>query len=707
MAKNTIILIEPIGGMNFTPELSKRGNQAPPYAIEVLGGYLQEKGGYDVKLIHQRPIKSEHIREELAGTDEGKMPTNISDEDIVEMIGQIGENEIIMVGLSAITPLFNRSLQISKKIKERFPEIKIVIGGYHPSAVKEKIYLSNKYNEWEGNLQKKVSNKEIRLVDFFTAGEGEQTILDLVDAIKEGNEGRFSEIEGVIFRSKEGEINKFKQRKRFLDAELAELPEARRKILAPIKNEVGKVIGIKEIPSSVDCTQFGTFPGYEEIRGEIQIQTTRGCPGNCSFCSSPIVWGEETEGGQGDRKFISPVRFRDPKKLISEIEKYHNDPEYKTNYIYFADLTFNENLGYVKKLCEEMIESGIFGGENENNIHWFCLAKAFDASSKEKEGVAKEVIGLMKKAGCSKIGIGIEGFSPNDIAELKRPSGQKDSQEKYQEGIKKFTNAVWSLKKTSEAGMFTRGYFVWGRENHNEFSEARARALLGLSIPKELFGDYEKLREAVEFIFEKQDEFAIEGEIKRPLTAKEISELVAKNFNLENSSKARFLEIDHLRIAPETPYPETSLSRTAKLKYYDIEKGEDGVLLRDDKGELVKKIGLDGKPVIVDHNKTLQELINEGWDDFDVLDQERATIKCEADLDEITNSQKRITSEFYLSEGYTESVREKIKRFPHLVEAYKSWAAFLKEAKLPIEEEKWLESHREQLREKTGEIKIK
>lgn len=659
---NKIVLIEPIGGMNFTPEPAKRGNQAPPYAIETLGGYLKEKGGFDISLIHQRPVKKKHLDFKLEGTTEGENAINITDEDIVEMIKK--EGDCMMVGLSAITPLFNRALQIAKKIKESNPEIKIVIGGYHISAIKEKVYLSKKYNEWENELKKDLGENS-KLVDFFTVGEGEKTLLELAEKIKNG-ETDFSEVKGIIFREN-GVVNEAKPRERMTNQELDLLPEAYRRITVPVKDDTDQTIDSKEVPSSVDCTQFGSFPSHKNIRGEIQISSCRGCPGNCEFCSSPMVWGEETSSG----RYKTPVKYRDSKSVVSEVKKYHDDPEYKTNFVYFADLTFDENLQHVKELCLEMVDSGIFGGEDESKVHWFCLARAF-SEQEIKSGKAEEILELMKKSGCSKIGIGVEAFNPNDIVSLKRPTGEADKEKLIREGIRKYTNAVWSLKKSSDLGMFTRGYFVWGRENQTALSEQKAQALLELEIPKELFSDYEKLSQVVEFIFKKQDELAENGEIDKTYSAKELSEFVAEKFGSNGSARERFLEIDHIRIAPETPYPKTALGKTAHLRYKDANGN------------------------IVETGKTLTELIDEGWDDWDILDQESPTIQSSMEMSEIEASQKRLVRGYYPSSGYAESAKRKIDKFPYLKEAYKDWAEFWKENGVPVEFEKWNEPKTEQ-----------
>lgn len=299
--KEKIVLVEPIGGMNFTPEPSKRGNQAPPYAVETLGGFLRKRGNFDVKIIHQRPVKLKHLKNSLEGTAEGEEAVTISDEDIAEIIKR--ESGCLVVGISAITPLFNHALQVAREIKETNPEIKIVIGGYHVSALREKVYLSRKYNQWEEELRKRIGDENIRLVDFFIIGEGEETILELAEKLRKG-ETDFSELGGVVFRE-DDQANEFKPRKRMTNQELDHLPEAYRRIIVPLKNDSGEIVGIKEVPSSVDCTQFGSFPSHKKIRGEIQISTCRGCPGNCEFCSSPMVWGQETSSG----KYLTPCQI--------------------------------------------------------------------------------------------------------------------------------------------------------------------------------------------------------------------------------------------------------------------------------------------------------------------------------------------------------------------------------------------------------------
>lgn len=320
-----------------------------------------------------------------------------------------------------------------------------------------------------------------------------------------------------------------------------------------------------------------------------------------------------------------------------------------------------------------MINSGIFGGEDENKVHWFCLARAF---SKEeiKSGKAGEVLELMKKAGCSKIGIGVEAFNPRDIINLKRPTGETDASKLFREGVEKYTNAVWSLKQASNRGIFTRGYFVWGRENQDSLAESRARALLELEIPRELFEDYDRLSQAIEFIFKKQNELTENG---GTFTAEELASLVAQEFGLENSARERFLEIDHIRISPETPYPKTALGRTAKLRY------------RDNDGE------------VVETDKTLSELIEEGWDEWDVLDQESPVLQASIGMSEIEDSQQRLVRDFYLSDSYAESVKRKLDKFPHLEEAYRDWAEFWRENGIPVEFEKWQIQNDEAKGEKT------
>lgn len=108
------------------------------------------------------------------------------------------------------------------------------------------------------------------------------------------------------------------------------------------------------------------------------IMTSRGCPYACGFCGSGNMWKRT-------------VRYRPLEKVIEEIEflkkKYH-----VTN-IKFMDDSFSINRKRVENLCSVILRSKL-------NITWSCLTRV--------NLVDDSLIRLMKKAGCTKIDVGIE-----------------------------------------------------------------------------------------------------------------------------------------------------------------------------------------------------------------------------------------------------------------------------------------------------------
>ncbi|MCX5810518.1 MAG: radical SAM protein [Proteobacteria bacterium] len=107
------------------------------------------------------------------------------------------------------------------------------------------------------------------------------------------------------------------------------------------------------------------------------VQTRRGCPMDCSYCSTATVEGRS-------------IRKRRPEFVIEEITSH-----VKTGFqrFYFVDNTFNIPLTYAKEMCRKLTESGLV-------ISWRCILYP--------GGVDKELIHLMARAGCKEVSLGFE-----------------------------------------------------------------------------------------------------------------------------------------------------------------------------------------------------------------------------------------------------------------------------------------------------------
>jgi radical SAM superfamily enzyme YgiQ (UPF0313 family) len=109
----------------------------------------------------------------------------------------------------------------------------------------------------------------------------------------------------------------------------------------------------------------------------IPVQTRRGCPMNCSYCSTGTIEGRS-------------IRKRSLEMIIEEIA-CHVDAGFQQ--FYFVDNTFNLPLSHAKEICRKLIESGL-------TISWRCIfyPGKFD----------KEFITLLAKAGCKEVSLGFE-----------------------------------------------------------------------------------------------------------------------------------------------------------------------------------------------------------------------------------------------------------------------------------------------------------
>lgn len=749
-----ITLIELYDGVkaSFSPNTYSRGNQAPPYALESLAGYLLHEGpkkglDIDVNIIHERAVSKDKAYEAAGlevGEKEKKETIQIGDQEILDMIKekarQLKEGEPIIVGIRAVSMLYNYALELSQKIKREVPGVRIVVGGYHASELKGAVYESKRYVQQEQELRKDSKNSEVQLVDVFVVGEGEKTFLELIEKIGESQQdtkelqAKLREVDGMVFRdpsSNEVQITNKRERFGAKTGEAISLPPAYREISVPVYEE-GKFSRSITVPSAIDCTQYATHPSADEIKGEIQISYSRGCPHDCPFCPSTGdlgLWGKK-------------ISLRDPKEVVAEIADCRE--KYGTNYIYFADLTFNYDPRKTNQLFDEMErynkeQEAIFGGDDPEKIHWFALAEAFKFTkdNQDENGLRAKIdevrtfLARMKEMGCAKLGIGVEGIMPEEMLSFKGNIGtskehshqeQKWSkEEEFDKAADRAFNVLMSLKLTNDEGIFTRGYFLLGMPGQDEQTNEIMKALLSQEVPEEFFDEPSKLKVFLRTLFERMDEDresqeVREGGFKKTDTADEIkqkiSSLIVNDLSvIDPERKVKLVGVDHVRIVPVAYYYGTQLAEKQKLNYFDCYRDETtGSLYHDADGRPLPKLfknGLelsleqseDGKMVYAlgseswtpeelktdkevsnqilggEEGKTLHELVAEGFDDWDLLDyfKTKGSSFLEGTVVNFPFPEKDIVRYIYSSPEYKHHMERMAERHPFLKEAIISW----------------------------------
>lgn len=121
----------------------------------------------------------------------------------------------------------------------------------------------------------------------------------------------------------------------------------------------------------------------------IPVQTRRGCPLRCCYCSTPAIEG-------------TIIRKRSPEKIVDWIESW-NRAGYGN--FYFVDNTFNLPPVYAKKLCRTIIERRL-------DINWWCILYP--------KNVDRELVELMAGAGCRQISLGFESGSERILRNLNK-----------------------------------------------------------------------------------------------------------------------------------------------------------------------------------------------------------------------------------------------------------------------------------------------
>lgn len=134
------------------------------------------------------------------------------------------------------------------------------------------------------------------------------------------------------------------------------------------------------------------------------IQTTRGCPMQCEFCSVHYFNG-------------SAYRTRPVEKVLDELETM------KADRFFFVD---DNIVGYSKKAREHA--KAIFSGMIERGIKkdWFCQASI-------NFGDDEELLDLASEAGCRLVLIGVESEKTDALQSMNKRSNLKAGVDNYQQ----------------------------------------------------------------------------------------------------------------------------------------------------------------------------------------------------------------------------------------------------------------------------------
>ena len=240
--------------------------------------------------------------------------------------------------------------ELIQKIREARPELPIICGGEHFTAVTE------------------LSMTQAP-IDYVVRGEGEETALALFRALEMN--APVDEVPGVAFR-RDGEIviNKSRDRIRNVD----EIPRPAWDLFEVEKYDENKLV-------------TGIHYGRT-----VPILATRGCPYQCTYCSSPGMW-------------TTRWYARTPQDVADEIEFYVNT--YGATNFPFQDLTAILKRDWVVDFTSEILSRKL-------QITWQLPAGT------RSEIIDDEVASLLVQSGCRSINLAPESGSERTRKHMKK-----------------------------------------------------------------------------------------------------------------------------------------------------------------------------------------------------------------------------------------------------------------------------------------------
>ncbi|OGS14548.1 MAG: hypothetical protein A2234_11015 [Elusimicrobia bacterium RIFOXYA2_FULL_58_8] len=290
-----------------------------------------------------------------------------------EIESELKQKKYDIYGITGTTSIISNAYRIAAIVKAWHPAAKVVMGGVHVTALPEEALRKD-------------------TVDYVIRGEGEAALLALARG------AALDAIAGFSYKSG------------------------------------GKFVhtGGNGVMPDLDAIPFPAFgkvnlanyrPALNSYRRlpAINMMTTRGCPGRCTFCNSANV----------------PLRRRSAENIYGEMKMLSE--KYGIKEISFYDDTFTVFHDNITRLCDLLISGGV-------DLTWSCFARV--------DTVTPALLARMKAAGCHQVMFGIESASPEILRNIRKNI--------------EFGKNMEAVKMAKRAGITVRCTFMFGNPGETE-----------------------------------------------------------------------------------------------------------------------------------------------------------------------------------------------------------------------------------------------
>lgn len=256
-------------------------------------------------------------------------------------------------------------------------------------------------------------------VDFVARGEAEYTIVEFLQTLEGGaNQKALEKIPGLSWKDDHGRVRHNLDRPLSPDLDALPLPAY----------HLFKIDRYTNLQPLTD--------GLDPHARSYTIVTSRGCPYKCTYCSKPIT------GDTWRARSVENV-IREWKMLVQDLGATE---------IGVTDDIWNLNLKRAKELCRALIDNGL------NTVPWVTV------HGMKVNHTDAELFQLMKRAGCKRVGFGVESGDEHILKNVVKKS-------------QTFEQVRGAFKNAKAAGLQTMGFFIYGMPGETAETMDRTTAL--------------------------------------------------------------------------------------------------------------------------------------------------------------------------------------------------------------------------------------
>lgn len=295
-----------------------------------------------------------------------------------EIAGRIQSRPDIIGVSSMFSSEWPYARAMIRVLKQAWPDSLLIGGGEHFSAVPEESLES--------------------CPELFACviGEGEETFLELLERLSSNN-AALEDVPGLAYRDRDGSVTRTTPRGRIRNVDDIPPPAWD---LTPLEQYLDRGLGL------------ATLHGRS-----MPMLATRGCPFQCTFCSSVYMW---------TTRWIP----REPDKVLDEFESYMK--RYRANDIQFFDLTAIIKKDWILRFSDEIVRRGL-------NISWQIPIGT------RSETVDREVARALVRSGCFTMGFAPESGSPQTLRRIKKMVNLEHMKESMRECLREGLNVKCNI----------------------------------------------------------------------------------------------------------------------------------------------------------------------------------------------------------------------------------------------------------------------